>query len=247
MQNAERDVNEAEAERKKKNRDRANAWYYANKERALAACKANRIKNKQRYSDYFKKYQSENREKLKAYKAEYFAKNKALISKKYKANYESNRKAILEKNRAYRAANPEKQRAFYRANKEKIKVRHKAWLEANKKRVAKSRKAYNAANPDKVRAYCQRRRAISKGATTGNPAPILAWEKKWRRKASVTCYWCRSKISGKNGHADHIQPLSKGGAHSIENLCISCAPCNMSKGAASLDAWNAKIAQPALL
>ncbi len=36
---------------------------------------------------------------------------------------------------------------------------------------------------------------------------------------------------GRNLHFDHIVPVAKGGATTIENLQILCAPCNLSKGA----------------
>ena len=36
---------------------------------------------------------------------------------------------------------------------------------------------------------------------------------------------------------DHIVPLSDGGSHSLDNLCVACTSCNCSKGAKDLDEW----------
>lgn len=38
-------------------------------------------------------------------------------------------------------------------------------------------------------------------------------------------------------HVDHINPLSRGGDNDLSNLCVACAPCNMSKGAKSVEEW----------
>ena len=38
-------------------------------------------------------------------------------------------------------------------------------------------------------------------------------------------------------HVDHIRPLSRGGDNSLDNLCVSCAPSNLSKGAKMLGEW----------
>jgi hypothetical protein len=57
---------------------------------------------------------------------------------------------------AYRAANPEKvkayQKAWAAANPEKVKASQRAWRAANPEKVKASKKAWRAANPDKVRA-----------------------------------------------------------------------------------------------
>jgi 5-methylcytosine-specific restriction endonuclease McrA len=42
------------------------------------------------------------------------------------------------------------------------------------------------------------------------------------------CYWCDIEIV-RQYHIDHIIPLSRKGTHTLNNLCISCVSCNLSK------------------
>ena len=39
-------------------------------------------------------------------------------------------------------------------------------------------------------------------------------------------------------HIDHIVPVSVGGPNHIDNLVVACQPCNLSKGAKTLDEWD---------
>ena len=41
-------------------------------------------------------------------------------------------------------------------------------------------------------------------------------------------------------HIDHIYPWSRGGTHHIDNLALACPPCNLSKGAKTLDEWEGR-------
>ena len=70
-----------------------------------------------------------------------------------------------------------------------------------------------------------------------NPEKIEAWMASIMAKPSASCYWCGASVSKSNLHFDHIVALSKGGPHSIENLCVSCAPCNLSKANKDVVAW----------
>jgi 5-methylcytosine-specific restriction endonuclease McrA len=51
------------------------------------------------------------------------------------------------------------------------------------------------------------------------------------------CSYCDIDISTSDvRHAiDHVYPLSKGGTNELDNLCMSCQPCNSSKGDKILD------------
>lgn len=45
------------------------------------------------------------------------------------------------------------------------------------------------------------------------------------------CHMCRKKCRQDEIHLDHVIPLARGGAHTLENLRVACATCNLSKGA----------------
>lgn len=42
------------------------------------------------------------------------------------------------------------------------------------------------------------------------------------------CYYCGEPLE--SYHVDHKQPVSRGGSNWPENLCCTCAYCNLSKG-----------------
>lgn len=50
-----------------------------------------------------------------------------------------------------------------------------------------------------------------------------------------TCAYCGER--GGKLQCDHIEPVSRGGSHSDENLTTACEPCNRSKGAKTLEEW----------
>ena len=50
-----------------------------------------------------------------------------------------------------------------------------------------------------------------------------------RELCGDSCSYCGAP-AGSDGHIDHRTPLSRGGPHSYENLCVSCKTCNQVKG-----------------
>lgn len=44
------------------------------------------------------------------------------------------------------------------------------------------------------------------------------------------CKLCNKSITAKTSHADHVVPHSKGGATTLQNAQLLCAPCNTAKG-----------------
>jgi hypothetical protein len=84
-------------------------------------------------------------------------------------------------------------------------------------------------------------------------APVLAkWEAAFRRQSdrSPIPIDLRALVFSRDGkvcaycgttegefHLDHIFPWSRGGAHSLENLTVACAPCNRSKRDKTVQEW----------
>ena len=45
------------------------------------------------------------------------------------------------------------------------------------------------------------------------------------------CHYCNKQLTRFNATLDHIQPISKGGNNSYDNLITSCLHCNSQRGA----------------
>lgn len=186
-------------------------WYLRNKERKAAQVKAYRLVNKDRLAAANKKWQEAHPENVRLRQKRYRAKRgKAWCSLQNKAYRIKNRKTLNEYKARLRAHNPEPKREY-------------------------SRKYYQR-NKGAFFAAVLKRNAIKAGVTV-NAEGIAQWMAAVRAKPSAACYYCHKRVSTKTVHFDHILALSKGGAHSIENLCVSCAHCNLTKGPKAIQEW----------
>jgi 5-methylcytosine-specific restriction endonuclease McrA len=205
----------------------------------------------------FKKWREANLEKIKKYRMANRHKDK-----EYR---EANREKCRLRGQKFRKENPEKSAAsskkWAKENREKVNEKAKKWYHKNKEKCQASARRYCAKNrekcllasmrryyeyPEEASARRHLRYARLRNATIGNPKIIAKWEKSWRTKKFAICYWCSVRVFTKTCHMDHINPLAKGGSHSIENLCISCQPCNNKKCASDLQTWNSRIEQPVM-
>jgi len=136
---------------------------------------------------------------------------------------------------------------YYAKHKDKKRRYSKAYRGANRDKCLALLRAWQIANPEKLLNYRRKRGALIRGARIGNQRVINRWEERWRRNKRVNCYWCGGAFRPPECHVDHINPIAKGGAHSIENLCVSCRHCNGSKKAKTPTDWNKEIREPILL
>lgn len=84
-------------------------------------------------------------------------------------------------------------------------------------------RAWRRANPDKVKEQAQRRRSgVRLLRLPYGTVPRI------RKAQRDRCAICRVPLRGK-GHLDHIEPITRGGAHEPRNLQLLCAPCNLRK------------------
>jgi len=162
----------------------------------------------------------------------------------FREYYKTHKQEEVDRKRVWRKNNRDKvnaaKRRYAKTHKRKYKPR-------NKEERRRASRTWRLKHPEVVRMKWIKRKLAIRSATVANPKPIMAWERRWRRKTSVRCYWCNCKFHPKNCHTDHITPLALNGAHAIENLCISCGTCNMVKGSKPLSEWVKHLKQPALL
>jgi 5-methylcytosine-specific restriction endonuclease McrA len=102
------------------------------------------------------------------------------------------------------------------------------------------REAWALAHPHRVRAirrnYMARRKALMRGAgATERIDPIVVWE----RDGGI-CHICGDSVSFYRMHVDHFVPLSRGGAHSYDNVRAAHADCNVWKNARLMEDLDAR-------
>lgn len=111
-------------------------------------------------------------------------------------------------------------RKRYAENKAETKERIRKWQERNPGKVT---------NYKKNNKY-KRREIINSSELTTKQLSV------WENSQVKICSYCGVSCNGIY-QIDHIDPLSAGGSHSIDNLTIACPSCNRSKSNTPLIIW----------
>lgn len=178
-----------------------------------------------------RRWDDRNKEHIK----EYVRKNKESIAERTKRWARENREHILDVGNAWRSKNRSRVNALARTRRA-----------ANPEKERQSQREYHKRHPERRRMAKQVRRARKRNAVVGDTKAIAAWERGWRKKKTHTCHWCKKTTRTSECHADHVQALSNGGAHSLDNLVVSCAKCNQKKNNKPPDVFNKQLEQPLL-
>ena len=182
---------------------------------------------------------------------EQFDTNESSRKKEFRAR---NLERLKEKSRILYLSNPEKRKywdLWRKNNKDKVrqyaktsnlknKEKRAFWVkrhyELNKEKIRTYKKNYVQKNKEKYRIYAFNRRSL-KRAVGFNINKISEFVGGIKNCKTVLCSYCNKRIPSLGCHIDHIIPLSKGGFHCVENLCVSCPTCNRSKGSKLLHEW----------
>lgn len=138
----------------------------------------------------------------------------------------------LSANRTWAQENPGKRRAAASksAAKAKSSGRAKSALTpAQRDRKNALRREWARKNPDKVRAWNRTRVHRQRG---GGDMPPPEWIDALLCAQDARCPYCDALLSVRF-HVDHKVPISKGGTSDRHNLQLTCARCNLRKGARS--------------
>ena len=182
--------------------------------------------------------------------------NRETVNKRLQAWADANRERVRGQKNKWRENNPDRQRLsaseYYRRNRDEICAKINAERNANKsEHLAQRRKEY-AANPElwKIRqaryearhpeearaarsaASARRRSRINASTVHFSREDVQALYKTQKGK----CAFCRKRLRRKY-HADHIDPLARGGSNGPENIQLLCPKCNLRKHAKDPYEW----------
>lgn len=179
--------------------------------------------------DCAKKYREEHKDNKKNYPSS---------STEYKIKYQSdpeNKKRFNESARKRRARDPEKYRkqslASYFRNRAKRLEHNHIYYTKNKDIFKAKNKEFRVKNIDSI---LLRNRMRQKLLNVSNITQLeidnlLALH-------NHQCFYCKVSVMRKvNLHLDHKTPLSRNGAHTIDNLAPACATCNLRKGTKTVE------------
>lgn len=186
---------------------------------------------------------------FKKWKEEYY-KRPDVRARAVKASMKYQKKNPEKKKEALRKSyykNWDRRLEYRKARRKELAAKSLAYAKANPEKMAENMRRYRKNNRHKVNERTQRWRTRVRGAKVGDTKTIQEWVKSWRSKETAKCYWCLEIFPSDTCASDHIQPISKGGTHCVENLCISCHSCNSKKKDRDMDTWNSKLEQPILL
>lgn len=136
-------------------------------------------------------------------------------------------------NKEYREKVLAQNKGWYKNHPDANRANALRWRNRNRERARASARAWFKAHPERRQEYDHKKRA-RKLAVTVNPKSIRLFISGTKAKKFAKCYYCQRTVSTKNIHFDHILALARGGAHSVENLCVACSKCNQSKHAKRL-------------
>lgn len=125
---------------------------------------------------------------------------------------------------AFKLAKKQYDQKYYRRNQKKRNQQCAAWYASNPEHHKELREAWKAAHPAQLREYDARRSAWRKGASTERVSYEAILE-----RDGYHCHICGGDVLPDDVHFDHVIPLSKGGAHSEDNIRVSHSTCNLRK------------------
>ncbi len=162
------------------------------------------------------------------YMRRYYESHKEKIKSKTSARYHANPAEMIKKHVAYVKENASSKRQWFAGYRER-----------NRGKILAKQLEWRNKNRGKWSAMSSRRRAAVRKVTI-NLEGIESWMQRMRRLSFVNCYYCRRLFHACEIHFDHVVPISRGGPHAIENLCVSCPGCNLSKGPKMISEWDSK-------
>lgn len=155
----------------------------------------------------------------KAFGAEWYLQNRDSVASRGAAWYAANRESVAANGAVTRALNADHIRtrtaAWNKANPDKVAARTVRCRAAHPERYRARGAKWRENNPQKVQAFLQRRRSRKRNAP-GEGITSAQWEEIVAYFGG-RCAYCGRILALA---MDHVDPLSRGGAHDVENAVL---------------------------
>ena len=202
-----------------KHRQRSREWAASHPEQVKANRKRRYAKNRESAIEYNTQYYNEHKEKVQAYKAQYYLEHR-------------------EQERTRAAAWVDKHPDLAKAYQDRYQIEHRD------ERLAKAAKRYaehpeevkervrqwQKAHPEMVRANVKRRKALKRNAIISD-LTAAQWQE-CVAEFNYCCAYCLTPLDIVT--QDHMTPLVRDGAHTLNNVIPACRSCNGKKGTKTL-------------
>lgn len=170
-----------------------------------------RQKNLARARQFDRDRYGQRQEEMVEYGRRYRKENAEAISKSRRLKREEDPESYRAKRRAYREENAEAIKAYRQKNKDKIDAYFRAHYRDNKDYYAEK----------------DRRRRAQKRGNGYEPYGKADIFDMWYEQNGL-CYYCQTPLFA-SYDIEHMLPISRGGRDALDNICLSCKPCNWAK------------------
>lgn len=150
--------------------------------------------------------------------------------------------------------NPERDKKWQQDNREKCRQACRKYRVKHPDRAREQSRQWALRNPEKRRAaqqdwwkenkhraisYSAKRRAVQRGAQLGDRKEYIEFVRWAKTTPNLRCSYCNEVVPPERRDIDHVIPLSRGGADSVDNLCVACLSCNRQKHAKTAEEFTA--------
>lgn len=131
-------------------------------------------------------------------------------------------------------------REYYERNRQEAIDRAVEWKRKNRQKARAWVARWAKQNPEKGIERSAKYRAQKKNQIGETPVPEIP---ELLQQQNSECYYCKGNLRYTGYHLEHKIPISRGGVHGGENVCLSCPPCNHRKSSLTADEFFAKMSK----
>lgn len=126
-------------------------------------------------------------------------------------------------------------RNYYKIHKEKIleerRDTYQSDLESNREKSKARAKKERQTKPEQVHARDRKHKVLKRARKLNAPEIEYFTHEEIAMRDNWKCHLCGKRVTRKNWSIDHLQPMSKDGSETRQNVALAHVLCNVRRGA----------------